>query len=412
METEKHHEHNETQHDHAENPVHHSVEHHSEHHKNLPVKKNSTIMTLGLLALMIALLSILIFNQIQISTLKAVIGEKVADAAEASRPAKIQLTMLADSSCAECFSTDKIIAGVKATNSNITSEKTIQYNSEDGKSLVQKYKIMSIPTIIITGETDKNQYAGFIKEGDALVFQQPTPPYLDLDKGKVVGRVELTIISHASCKNCSDLTPLALQIKNAGVGIYKENKLDSQSTDAAELIKKYSIKKLPTILMSSDASYYQIIAQAWPSLGTVENDGTFVMRTINPPYYSVDSGKTEGFATVILLNDSSCKECYKVTDHMNILKSGFGMAIESLNNVDVSSTQGKELVKKYNISAVPTVLVSNADAYTEFREAWTPVGTRESDGTYIFRNFTVWPGHSYKNLNTGKVELNPVPTAK
>ena len=124
----------------------------------------------------------------------------------------------------------------------------------------------------------------------------------------------------------------------------------------------------------------------------------------------IDSGKTEGLATVILLNDSSCKECYKVTDHMNILKSGFGMAIETLSNVDVSSTQGKELVSKYKITAVPTVLISSADAYADFREAWIPVGTRESDGTYIFRNFTVWPGHAYRNLNTGKVELNPVPT--
>ncbi len=388
-----------------ENTEHHN-EHHAEHHKVIPVKKSvpKKWIVIGLASI---LLLILLFNQFLLFTLNQTISQKLDAEKDALRPASIKLTSISDESCSDCHSMQSIIDSIKGINVNVTQEKSIDYSSEEAKSLIETYGIKKVPTVLITGEIDKITLAGFEKSNDGLVFTKISPPYKSITDNKIVGRVAMTIINSSSCTKCYDMKTLASQIELAGVPISSEKVVDITSKEGSELVKKYNITKVPTMLLSQDAFEYEIISGAWPQIGTVESDGMLVMRQINPPYYDVSSKEIKGLVSVTMLNDSTCKECYNVTDHLTILKLGFAIDPDTTKTFDISSAEGKNLITKYNITAVPTVLIYNADAYESLKPSWGAVGSIEKDGTYIFRNFEQWKGNPYKDLTTGKVVLNP-----
>ncbi len=385
------------------------TEHHGEHthanhglpvHKSRPPKKTIIIGLAGLL------LILLVFNQIQIFGIYNTINDKTAAEKDAAKPASLQLMAINDNSCSDCFSTKSIIAGIKGDNVNITQEKNLNYSSEEAKTLIESYGITKVPAVIITGEISKVTLQGFEKQNDGLVLQQISPPYRDLNTQSIIGRISLTILNVSSCPKCPDMTIVVSQMKQAGISIFSEKNVDIKTAEGSELVKKYNITKAPTILLSNDAGQYSVISTAWQTIGTVENDGTFVMRETSPPYYDVASKEIRGLASVILLNDSTCKECYNVTDHLSILKLGFGIDPETTKTADISSSEGKTLIKKYNITAVPTIIIYNVDAYESLKPSWAVVGSIEKDGAYIFRNFDQWQGNAYKDLTTGKVVPN------
>ena len=352
-------------------------------------------------------LLVLVFNQAQIFSVTSLLEEKTMQYSEASKPALLAVTIINDDACKDCTSVALIPATLKKNGANITSQKSVSHDSVEGKALIAKYGITNVPAIVVTGEINKTDNQGFEVKDNALVYSQKQPPYLDLKQNKVVGRVTLTIINATSCKDCTDVMPLVSNLKGIGVAFEKTIVYDANSQNGKALIQKYALKEVPTVILSGDISVYPQVTQAWPQLGTVETDGMYVMRTVSPPYLDLTDGKVKGLASLIYLNDSTCKDCYDVTEHKIILQQSFGMKFSSVKSVDVSSTEGKALVKKYDITAVPTPLIGSASVYKQLTGAWTQVGSIEKDGTYIFRNFDQWPGHAYKNLTTGKVVPNP-----
>jgi hypothetical protein len=144
-------------------------------------------------------------------------------------------------------------------------------------------------------------------------------------------------------------------------------------------------------------------------LATKEDDGNYVIRVTNPPYLNLSAGKIMGFVDLIYIADASCKECYNVTLHKAILEdpTSLGMQINEEEYADVSSARGKQLVQKYNITTVPSVIVSReASAYPTFENGWLKIGTKEPDGNYVFRNNELLKGLAYKDLVTGKIMGN------
>ena len=52
------------------------------------------------------------------------------------------------------------------------------------------------------------------------------------------------------------------------------------SKEGKALIAEYGIEKVPTILIKGDAGAYPSLVKAWKSVGTVEQDGTYVFRKL------------------------------------------------------------------------------------------------------------------------------------
>lgn len=211
--------------------------------------------------------------------------------------------------------------------------------------------------------------------------------------------LEITKILAQNCADCFD----AAQVENA-IGQLNvktsEKTLDYASDEAKQLISKYSIKKIPSMLITGEVEKAGI--SFWNQVGTVESDGTLVLR-FGAPYVDPSTGMEVGKAELINLVDKTCSSCYNVSIQENILKSGFGFVFSGIKTYDINSTEGTRLVSLYNITKVPTILISpDAKYYEGLQQIWKQVGTIEKDGWYVFREMKGLQDVTYKDLILNK----------
>ena len=194
--------------------------------------------------------------------------------------------------------------------------------------------------------------------------------------------LHLTLIV-TDCDNCYDMNNVISFIKRQNVKIIQERSLSYNEEEAQALVSKNNIKSLPAVIITGQVSQSNV-ANLWNSLGVQPLDNTVIVSGY-PPYYSLTENKIVGLVQVIRLTDNSCAECYDVERHMEILPS-FGIFVEKSLTYDVSSSNGKNLVQKYNITKVPTTILSpDVSAYASLDSIWDRVGTVEGDGWYVFR---------------------------
>jgi hypothetical protein len=257
--------------------------------------------------------------------------------------------------------------------------------------------------VIIKGEIEKISMQGLEKNQDALLFTQISPPFTNAETGKIEGRVTLYHLKDTACKKCNDLTILINQIKAAGVRIYDEKIISSNSDEGKDLIKKYSIGFAPSIILSKDASVYEIMQQAWPQIGTKESDGSYVLRAASPPFINLTTEKLRGVVNIVYLADKSCAECYNVSQHKEILANpqSFAVKLENEETYDISDAKGKELIAKYSITKVPTAILSDEISAYPASIALKQFYSVEKDSFYVFRLLSIVG--TYKDLATGQI---------
>lgn len=379
-------------------------EHRKEHHRKSIsfIYKKLTIENI-LLGAAVLLGIVLVINV----ALTFNIGKDLKNAAEsikeAAKPAKIEIMLVENSKCTDCFDISAVISQIKNANVNVTKETRVEFNSREGREITTKYSIEKVPAVIVTGEIGKLDIGGLEKKENAFVLAAQNPPYTNAATGKIEGRVALYILREPSCEKCSDLAPLISQIKGAGVRISEEKILAPDSKEGSALIKKYNIGFAPSIVLSRDASAYVVVQQAWPHIGTRETDGNYVLRLASPPFINLTTGKLNGLVDIVYLTDKSCQQCYNVNQHREILvhPQSFAIKLEKEETSDISDARGKELIAKYNITQIPTVVLSGEVGVYPSSQALKQFFSVEKDGSYVFRKVPVVG--TYKDLATGQV---------
>ncbi len=196
----------------------------------------------------------------------------------------------------------------------------------------------------------------------------------------------ITVITAAECAECADITNYLDFIKSKNVNIVSTQEYTQTSSEAQQLIAQYRITKLPTLLVSGELTKDADLAAAFANLGTTEN-GTFVMRNQMPPYRNLALDSIEGLVDVTYLTDRDCADCYDVMMNRGILTGNYAMHIANEQTIDISDPEGAALVAQYNITKVPTFLLSNQTAvYQLLMSVWKNVGSIEPDSTYVFRS--------------------------
>lgn len=356
----------------------------------------------------VILLIIVVFQAYQGRALTQKISSMEAKAAEANRPPAIEVTAI-EADCSQCTPLESAMATVTDARVNITKQLTLAASDEHSKRLIADYSIRKLPAIVVKGEIDKASFSGFTRTADALVYT-PQAPYVDAATGTVKGLVTLTLVNATSCTECPDLMPAVQQLRSL-VTVKELKTVDKDSTEGKALVEKYAMARLPGILISNDVAEYEIASQL-AAAGTPKKDGVIALGA-NPPYFNTSTEKIDGIANLILLNDSSCAGCYDVTIHVPIVKKGFQVYLGSTKTVDTGSAEGKSLISKYKITAVPTLLLSgDLSPYDQLNTIWKTVGTVEDDGTYVFRTMSGIAGNPYMNLTTGKIEANAAQQAQ
>jgi hypothetical protein len=207
--------------------------------------------------------------------------------------------------------------------------------------------------------------------------------------------IEIIELKSSSCTKCFNTLNLINSIKQQSfLKVTKEQSYnDYLSSTAQQLIKKYNIRTIPAIIITGEITKTIIFNGQNTTLATlfVQSGGKSVGEGIvfegNLPYIDLSDGNIKGLVSLIILNYSACDKCYNVLVHKNILQNGFGIFVDSEVNYDINSTEGKNLINKYNITAVPTILLSpEVSIYPGFSGVWQTVGTVEKDGWYVFRS--------------------------
>lgn len=355
-----------------------------------------------------ALLATIIGALISTKTL-IVINKNIAATKEAARPANVKIIKITAPNCKDCFNINDAVSGFKKLNIKAEEEKTLTFDSPEGRASIIKFAIKKVPTYLVTGEITKNNLENFIKSNGKIkdktfIFTKVTPIFIDTATGQETGHVTATLITDLSCPQCIDLKPLVENFKKAGVKITDLKELAWNSQDAQNIINQYKITKIPTFIFSPEFDLYDA-KSGWPNFGTIEQDKTYVARNLPLPYRDLAKGQIVGFVDLIFLTDSSCTDCYKVQDVQKpILTKGYGVALRSERTVDVESLEGQSLITKYNITKVPTIILSpGIDQYSNIKNVWKSVGIVGSDGWYVFTGLNLLGNITYKDLTSNQV---------
>ena len=215
----------------------------------------------------------------------SVINQKDKSAKEAERPAELSITALVDSNCLECNSLKPWIDAIKTKNVKITSEKTVEISSQEGKDLIAKFQIAKIPSLIISGELIKDQEVSQLWQNlgeiidNQFVLRQTGAPYLDLAANEIKGLVKITLLTDKNCADCYDVTRHLAILSQLGIPIVNRQILDSSDNDGKKLIRDYQIKLLPTLILEGDLAVYPTLKNIWTQVGTIESNGAYVFRT-------------------------------------------------------------------------------------------------------------------------------------
>lgn len=371
--------------------------------------------------LFITLLGTVIGALVSTKTLVAV-NKNIAAAKEAARPANVKIVKISVPNCQDCFNIDAAVSDFKKQNVKVEDEKNINFDSSEASASIKQFAIKRVPTYIVSGEVTKNNLEGFIKNNGEImdsnfVFTKVTPIFIDTENNQEIGKVTATILTDSSCTQCIDPRLTIDSFKKAGVKIIDTQEVVWNSFEGQRIINQYKITKLPTFILSPDIDFYDNVKLSWTKIGTVEQDKTYIARNLFLPYRDLERSKILGLVDLVYLTDSACGDCYKAEAVQKpILKQGYGVGIQSERTVDISSGEGQGLISKYNVTKVPTVLLSpEADQYVNLKNVWKNVGTVESDGWYVFREMQQLRGVVYKDLSTnqivGKAAVSPTPTS-
>lgn len=191
--------------------------------------------------------------------------------------------------------------------------------------------------------------------------------------------LQMITITDYSCNDCFDIQPIIDTIKKSHVNITQEQSLNFDSEEAKELISEYGIEKIPSVLLFGQINK--------TSIRNMEpQDDALVFKSLIPPYTDAITGELQGRVSTILVQDSSCDNCYNLDVLLNSLKQS-GVVITSERTVEMNSVEGQGLISQYSIQTIPTlILSSDLEIYgSGITGSWTQLGSVESNGYYVTR---------------------------
>jgi len=353
-----------------------------------------------------------LFNIIQLSSTNSTISKQISIQIENAKPAQISLTIINinKDDCPKCVDITKIVKLVTdSQKTNVTSFTNKNLMDSDIQDKIKKLGITKFPALIIEGNINQS---GFLvknlkdistKVNDEIyVFTPIEAPYLNNDN-KLVGGVDLIALYNKDCVDCVDVNLLIGGMNNTPIQITTITKVEINSLEGKDLISKYNINKVPTLLFSKELKGYNSITSNWEkSIGSVENDGTYVLRSINPLYYSINESRVVGKIKVSILSDNNCKNCFNGSEIYPAILGKLQIGNFDTNIIDASSTEGTSLITKYKLEKFPTMIIEgDTNAYPNLKQVWNQVGTIE-DNKYIFRNVELL-GVPYFDVNGGEI---------
>lgn len=189
--------------------------------------------------------------------------------------------------CEQCTDVSRITQQLSNAGIAIQEEETLPASSPEGKKIIQQFNITKVPTLLFSEDmllypdvAAVWETVGTVEQGKAIMREVP-PPYLELDTGKIKGLVEITKIVDEECQECYNISNHETILQQSfNVHFVKEETIAAGSARGRRLLREYNLTKVPTMLLSEEAQDYPGLISAWEEVGTIEEDGTLVLRNI------------------------------------------------------------------------------------------------------------------------------------
>lgn len=211
------------------------------------------------------------------------------DTLENKQRGRVGVTYLRDSLCKDCVDIKRNIEAFKRGGLKIVKEEELDSESSQGSNFMAKYSIKRLPAYVLSGDLDVypdfrksvERLGSFLEDG-TYVFREVTPPYKDLEKNKVVGLVEAIYLTDSSCGNCYSPKDFlgGILARRFGLVFQNEKIIDAGSAEGKKMIIKYGITKVPTVILSTEADYYQNLKNSWSRMGGVIENGWYILKEL------------------------------------------------------------------------------------------------------------------------------------
>lgn len=187
--------------------------------------------------------------------------------------------------CNNCFDAQSIIRSLETSQKTAYKIKTFSYDDPISLQYIEKYRIENLPAIIVAGDISNEKVAGAWtslsgKEVNKSVVVENLLPYYDIKTAKVKGIINATLIKDATCEDCFDENIYLNILKNFGLIINDTITHDVGSPEGKTFIEKYTITKVPALMLSSGTKEYTNFVNSWSEVGTIEKDGSFILRDV------------------------------------------------------------------------------------------------------------------------------------
>src|SRR3989344_3747064 len=208
---------------------------------------------------------------------------------EAAKDApKLRITIVTSKNCeGNCFDINLFLNALRQNGIKEVGTETLNIEDSQGQTMVEKYKIEKVPTVLISGELDKNPQLvqAWTALGEIIdnvfVFRKLVPPYLEVDSGNLRGEFSLVYLTDLSCTKCYDVNLHKTALGNLGLTTLNSQTVDISSNEGKDLLKKYSISEVPTVLLNGDLSEYIGLQQIWSQVGKITDDGTYIFTKMD-----------------------------------------------------------------------------------------------------------------------------------
>jgi len=320
---------------------------------------------------------------------------------------KIELIELKKEDCNACLSFETFKQQLSDLNREFDFRE-IEFESEEGKALIEEYSIKFVPTIILKNapaDLFANwPDAGSTEEDGALVFRAEIPVYWSLEEQRLIGRVNVTEIIDSSCTACFDpLQSQELQLLLANIKVREARGVEADSAEGKALLKKYFLDFAPSVIFSKEIRDYNFFDQFAP-LGSVESDGSFVVRQKVPPYMDLDSNTVKGLLAVTVIENTQCWACKDSKDMLSFLNQSLGLRFSDVSVIDVNTEDARFLSEQYSIQFAPAaVITGELMLYAGMEETFPQIGRVFQDGVYAFDNPLLLGEGYYYDFNSGEI---------
>ncbi|GEM_PF-1369487 len=320
---------------------------------------------------------------------------------------KIELIELSVRDCNQCVSFELFKKQLHDLNKEFDFKK-VYFDSNEGKELTKEYSIESVPTIIIKNAS-KSLFGNWDEvgsiEGDgSLVFRARIPVYWDLKQKRFAGLVNATELVDSSCASCFDpLQSNEMQLLLKNIKVKSVKRVEAGSVNGKKIVEKYHLGFVPALIFSREIRDYNFFSQFAP-LGSIEADGSFVVRTKFPPYKDLDSNTVKGLLSVTVIEPTQCWACRDAKDLLSFLNSRLGLRFSNVSVIDANTASARTLSDQYSIQYAPAALITgNINLYPGMEDAFPKIGRVFKDGVHAFDNPLLLGQGYYYDFNSGEI---------